>query len=95
MALGTFNLSTWKAEAGGYLSSRSAWSTEQGLYREALSQKTKQNKTKQNKTKQNKTKGSWEQDEFSHSYTFTSVSGLCSHVHGAGSVLSCSEELRR
>jgi hypothetical protein len=24
----TFNLSTWEAEAGGFLSSRSAWSTE-------------------------------------------------------------------
>jgi hypothetical protein len=54
--------STWEAEAGGFLSSRPAWSTEQvpghpGLHRETLSQnKTKQNKTKQNKTKQNKTK---------------------------------------
>jgi hypothetical protein len=38
----TFNPSTWEAEAGGVLSSRSAWSTEfqysQG-YREALSRK--------------------------------------------------------
>jgi hypothetical protein len=40
----TFNPSTWEAEAGGFLSSRPAWSTEfqdsQG-YRETLSQKTK------------------------------------------------------
>jgi hypothetical protein len=55
----TFNPSTWEAEAGGFLSSRPAWSTkwvpgQPGLYRETLSRKTKQNKTKQNKTKQNK-----------------------------------------
>jgi hypothetical protein len=49
-----FNPSTWEAEAGRFLSSRPAWSTEPGLHRETLSQK--QNKTKQNKTKQNKTK---------------------------------------
>jgi hypothetical protein len=59
----TFNPSTQEAEAGGFLSSRPAWSTKRvpgqpGLYRETLSRKnkTKQNKTKQNKTKQNKTK---------------------------------------
>jgi hypothetical protein len=58
----TFNPSTWEAEAGRFLSSRPAWSTELvsgqlGLHRETLPQnKTKQNKTKQNKTKQNKTK---------------------------------------
>jgi DNA segregation ATPase FtsK/SpoIIIE-like protein len=49
-----FNPSTREAEAGRFLSSRPAWSTERvlgqpGLYRETLSQK---NKTKQNKTKQ-------------------------------------------
>jgi hypothetical protein len=42
----TFNPNTWEAEAGGFLSSRPAWSTEwvpgqPGLYRETLSQKTK------------------------------------------------------
>jgi hypothetical protein len=57
-----FNLNTWEAEAGRFLSLRPAWSTEwvpeqPGLHRETLSEnKTKQNKTKQNKTKQNKTK---------------------------------------
>jgi hypothetical protein len=40
-----FNLSTQEAEAGGFLSSRPAWSTkwvpgQPGLYRETLSQKT-------------------------------------------------------
>jgi hypothetical protein len=44
-----FNPSTWEAEAGGFLSSRPAWSTEwvpgqPGLHRETLSRKTKQNK---------------------------------------------------
>jgi major histocompatibility complex class I len=39
-----FNPSTWEAEAGGFLSSRPAWSTksvsgQSGLYRETLSQK--------------------------------------------------------
>jgi hypothetical protein len=48
-----FNPSTREAEAGGFLSSRPAWSTEwvpgqPGLHRETLSRK---NKTKQNKTK--------------------------------------------
>jgi hypothetical protein len=51
----TFNPSTREAEAGGFLSSRPAWSTkwvpgQLGLHRETLSRK--QNKT-QNKTKQN------------------------------------------
>jgi hypothetical protein len=41
-----FNPSTWEAEAGRYLSSRPAWSTERvpgqtGLHRETLSQKKK------------------------------------------------------
>jgi hypothetical protein len=41
-----FNPSTWEAEAGGFLSSRPAWSTERvlgqpGLHRETLSLKTK------------------------------------------------------
>jgi hypothetical protein len=40
-----FNPSTWEAEAGGFLSSRPAWSTEwvpgqPGLHRETLSRKT-------------------------------------------------------
>jgi hypothetical protein len=39
-----FNPSTWEAEAGGFLSSRPAWSTKRvpgqpGLHRETLSQK--------------------------------------------------------
>jgi hypothetical protein len=47
-----FNPNTQEAEAGGFLSSRPAWSTKQvpgqpGLYRETLSRKTK--KQKQNK----------------------------------------------
>jgi hypothetical protein len=54
-----FNPSTWEAEAGRFLSSRPAWSTDRvpgqpGLHRETLSRKT--NKTKQNKTKTNKQK---------------------------------------
>jgi hypothetical protein len=49
-----FNPSTWEAEAGGFLNSRTAWSTElvpgqPGLHRETLSRKTK---TKQNNKKQ-------------------------------------------
>jgi hypothetical protein len=44
-----FNPSTWEAEAGGFLSSRPAWSTkwvpgQPGLHRKTLSRKTKQNK---------------------------------------------------
>jgi hypothetical protein len=59
-----FNLSTQEAEAGGFLSSRPAWSTEwvpgqPGLHRETLSRKTKTNKqtkTKQKKNQKNKNK---------------------------------------
>jgi hypothetical protein len=57
-----FNPSTWEAEAGGFLSSRPAWSPKwvpgrPELYRETLSQKTKQNKkpTNQNKKQNPKT----------------------------------------
>jgi hypothetical protein len=55
VAAHVFNPRTWEAKAGGFLSSRPAWSTEcvtgqPGLHRETLSRKTKQNKTKQNKT---------------------------------------------
>jgi hypothetical protein len=52
-----FNPSTLEAEAGGFLSSRPAWSTEwvpgqPGLYRETLSRKKQTNKqTKNNKKK--------------------------------------------
>jgi hypothetical protein len=47
-----FNPSTSEAEAGEFLSSRPAWSTEwvPGLHRETLSRKQQQDKTKQNKT---------------------------------------------
>jgi hypothetical protein len=60
-----FNPSTWEAEAGGFLSSRPAWSTEwvpgqPGLYRETLSRKNKtkqtNKKTKTKKTQTNKKK---------------------------------------
>jgi hypothetical protein len=57
MVAHAFDPSTQEAEAGGFLSSRPAWSTkwvpgQPGLHRETLSGKTKQNKTKQ--TKQNR-----------------------------------------
>jgi hypothetical protein len=43
-----FNPSTWEAEAGGFLSSRPAWST--GLYRETLSQEKHTHTQKQKQT---------------------------------------------
>jgi hypothetical protein len=51
-----FNPSTWETEAGGFLSSRPAWSTElipgqPELHRETMSQKNK-NKNKNKQTKQ-------------------------------------------
>jgi hypothetical protein len=51
-----FNPSTQEAEAGRFLSSRPAWSTEwvPGLYRETLSQKNQKQKTKTKKKKQQK-----------------------------------------
>jgi hypothetical protein len=56
MVAHTFNPSTWEAEAGGFLSSRPAWSTESvpgqpGLHRETLSLKTKKIKNKNKKIK--------------------------------------------
>jgi hypothetical protein len=52
----TFNPSTCEAEAGGFLSSRSAWSTEgvpeqPGLHRETLSGKTKKRKKERERRK--------------------------------------------
>jgi hypothetical protein len=49
----TFNPNTWEAEAGRFLSSRPAWSTEcipgqAGLHRETLFQKTKPTKNNNN-----------------------------------------------
>jgi hypothetical protein len=54
-----FNPSTWEAEAGKFLSSRPAWSTERvpgqpGLHRETLSRKKKKNKKQKTKNKQKK-----------------------------------------
>jgi hypothetical protein len=55
-----FNPSIWEAEAGEFMSSRPAWSTEwvpgqPGLYRETLSRKIKASK-QTNKQIKNKTK---------------------------------------
>jgi hypothetical protein len=58
----TFNTSTWEAKAGGFLSSRPAWSTEwvpgqPGLHRGEKQNKTKPKpKTKKNKKQKTKTK---------------------------------------
>ena len=54
MVVHAFNPSTWEVEAGGFLSSKPAWSTElvpgqPGLYRETLSRKTKNNNNKKTK----------------------------------------------
>jgi hypothetical protein len=54
MVAHTFNPSTWEAEAGGFLSSRPAWSTElvpgqPGIHRKTLSQKKKKKKKKRKK----------------------------------------------
>jgi hypothetical protein len=70
MVAHAFNPSTWEAEAGRFLSSRPAWSTEwvpgqPGLYRETLSQK----KTKQT----NKQKKSW----LSYVYEYTTCVHAC------------------
>jgi hypothetical protein len=56
-----FNPSTWEAEAGEFLSSRPAWSTERvpgqpGLHRETLSRKTKKKKKKKERKEKKKEK---------------------------------------
>jgi hypothetical protein len=48
-----FDTGTWEAEAGGFLSSRSAWSTE---FQDSQGYTEKPCLDKQNKTKQNKNK---------------------------------------
>ena len=53
-----FNPRTWEAEAGGFLSSKPAWSTGQpGLQRNPVSKKTEKNKNK--KTHKSKTGVGW------------------------------------
>jgi hypothetical protein len=58
-----FDPSTWKAEAGRFLSSRPAWSTSEfqdsQCYTEKPCLEKKQNKTKQKKQKFQKAEGSW------------------------------------
>jgi hypothetical protein len=61
MVVHTLNPSTWEAEAGEFLSSRPAWTTEwvpgqPGLYRKTLSQKKKQ-KTKNKQTNKSTLQG--------------------------------------
>jgi hypothetical protein len=61
MVAHAFNPSTREAEAGGFLSSRSTWSTEwvpgqPELHRETLSRKTKKKKEKKKKKKKRKRK---------------------------------------
>jgi hypothetical protein len=56
MVAHTFNPSTWEAEAGGFLSSRTA----RAIQRNPVSKK--QNKTKQNKKKKKK-KNWWRAEE--------------------------------
>jgi hypothetical protein len=89
----TFNPSTWEAEAeaeaGGFLSSRPAWSTKQvpgqpELYRETLSQKNKA-KTKQNKTKQNKTKQNTQTTTPAPKKKPPRSKSTCVYVHGMNS----------
>ena len=57
MVVHAFNPSTWRAEAGGSLNSKPAWSTERvpgqpGLHGETLSQKNKSNNNNKTKTQQ-------------------------------------------
>jgi hypothetical protein len=66
MVAHAFNPSTWEAEAGRFLSSRPAWSTEwvpgqPGLHRETLPRKPNQPNKQTNK--QNKTRKQQQQKE--------------------------------
>jgi hypothetical protein len=49
--MNAFNPSTREAEAGGFLSSRPAWSTQRNSVSKKPKPKQQQNKTKQNKQK--------------------------------------------
>jgi hypothetical protein len=52
----TFNPSTWEAEAGGFLSSRPAWSTSEFQDSQGYSEKSCLEKTKKKKKQKNKKK---------------------------------------
>jgi hypothetical protein len=75
----TFNPSIWEAEAGRFLSSRPAWSTEfqdsRGYTERPCLEKQKQNKqTKQNKKNNNKKKNL--RDRLALGWVCTSAVGL-------------------
>jgi hypothetical protein len=58
MVVHAFETSTWEAEAGGFLSSSPAWSTElvpgqPGLHRKTLSRKKKKRKKKEKEKERN------------------------------------------
>jgi hypothetical protein len=80
-----YNPSTWKAEAGGFLSSRPAWSTSefqdsQGYTEKpCLENKTKQNKTNKQKTKKKKDKIS-KKILYKKKYIFPTCQGLLSRT---------------
>jgi hypothetical protein len=64
----TFNPSTWEAEAGGFLSSRPAWSTmlvpgQPGLHRETLSKKRRRKKKEEEEGRRRKKKKEEEEEE--------------------------------
>jgi hypothetical protein len=74
----TFNLSTWEAEAGGFLSLRPAWCTEwvpgqPGLHRGTLSQTNKQTNIK---------RIGWQDgSEDNDTYTKTDESNSVTEIH--------------
>jgi hypothetical protein len=88
----TFNPSTWEAEAGGFLSSKPAWSIEwvprqPGLHRETLSRKKKKRKKERKRKKlltENKNRG-WRDGTVvkSTGFSFRKPRFNSQHSHGS------------
>jgi hypothetical protein len=79
-----FNPNTWEAEAGEFLSSRPAWSTEQdpgqpGLHRETLPRKTKRKKKKEEEKKKSCRCTAWSSCGFPTTRTGLTLTLLPAH----------------
>jgi hypothetical protein len=87
MVVHTFNPSTWEAEAGRFLSSRPAWSTEQvsgqpRLHKETLSRKPGEKKrtSRERKKVTSNYLSSISRDTHIHTYTHTHTH-IQTHIH--------------
>jgi hypothetical protein len=88
----TLDLSTWEGEAGGYLSSRPAWSTEcvpgqPGLHRKTLS-KTRQKEKREERAQEFMLQQKENIYIYTHTHTYTYINIYIAYV----SACLCSQE---